>query len=227
MPTRIPRKDSEFNSYINTTAPYLAAGVPTTNGVRLGLTALEVTAWGTRKTDWNTNYALYTNPDTRTKTITGNKENLKKSFITFASPLLDRMAASTALTLADRNTLNLKERDTVPSARPSITTAPTVKAKAGEGATIGFECRVASDSSRTSRHPDADGVEVRYNVGTTAPANPAACTRSHTNKKARFSIELDIADAGKKFYGFVRWVNLSDSSKNGPWSLMVSVTITE
>ena len=57
--TRIPRKDSEFDSYINNTADYLAAGTPTTNGVRLGLSPVEVTSWGNQKTSWNTNYALY------------------------------------------------------------------------------------------------------------------------------------------------------------------------
>ncbi|MBK5284038.1 MAG: hypothetical protein JJE25_01425 [Bacteroidia bacterium] len=137
------------------------------------------------------------------------------------------MRASKNLTLADRNTLNLKERDTVPTARPAITTEPTVKAKPKAGANVLLECRVESDSSRTSRHPDADGEEVRYIIGTTAPANPAACTNSLVRKKARISIELDIADAGKKFYGFVRWVNLSEPSKNGPWSALVTVTITE
>jgi hypothetical protein len=223
----IARKDSLFNSYINNTADYLAAGAPATNGVRLGLTPTEVTAWDTRRDSWNTNYALYTDDNTRTKTITDTKNNQKDDFIDFATPLLNRMATSAAITLADRNTLNLKERDTVSTARPAITTAPTVKAKAAAGATINFECRVESDSSRTSRHPDSDAAEVRYIVGTTPPANPAACTRSHISAKARFTLELDIADAGKKLYAFVRWVNLSDASKNGPWSAMVVVTITE
>jgi len=225
--TIIPRKDSLFDSYINNTADYLPAGGPPTNGARLGLTALEITDWDGFRTRWNTEYGLYTDLNTRTKTIKDNKNQIKKDFITFATPLLERMRTSTALTTSDRNTLNLKERDTVPSARPAITTAPTVKGKPREGANVALECRVTSDSTRTSRHPDADAAEVRYNVGTTAPANPAACTRSHTNKKARFSIETDIADAGKKFYAFVRWVNLSDASKNGPWSALVTVTVTE
>lgn len=225
--TIIPRKDSLFNSYINNTADYLAAGGPPTNGTRLGLVVAEVAGWGTFRTNWNTQFGLYTNLNTRTKTITNTKNQIKKDFITFATPLLERMATSAAITLADRNTLNLKVRDTVPSARTAITTAPTVKGKSMEGANVSLECRVVSDSTRTSRHPDADAVEVRYNVGTTAPANPAACTRSHTNKKSRFTIETDIADAGKKFYAFVRWVNLSDASKNGPWSVLVVVTVTE
>jgi hypothetical protein len=227
MAGRISRVDAIFNSYINNTSAYLSTGGPPTNGVRLGLTAGEVTDWATFRGDWNSSYASYTNPDTNTKTIKDTKNAIKRNFITFASPLLDRMATSTAITLADRNTLNIKERDTTPSARPAIGTEPSVKGKSKPGANILLECRVESDSSRTSRHPDSDGAEVCFIVGTAPPRNPAECTRRQVSKKARITLELDIADAGKKFFGYVRWVNLSEPSKNGPWSQLVTLTITE
>ena len=76
--TIIARKDSLFDTYINNTADYLAAGGPPSNGARLGLTALEITGWDGFRDNWNTQYGLYTDLNTRTKTIKDNKNNIKK-----------------------------------------------------------------------------------------------------------------------------------------------------
>ncbi|MFN0275274.1 MAG: hypothetical protein ACKVPJ_05990, partial [Chitinophagales bacterium] len=138
----------------------------------------------------------------------------------------ERLLYNSAISVQQRSTLQITIKDTVKTARPAIESAPFVDVEARKGARIVIECRVNGDSSRASIHPDADEVEVRYTVATTVPASPADCNLTETSTKAKFTLELDIADAGKKFNGFFRWKNTTDKSKSGPWSLLVSTTIT-
>ncbi len=137
------------------------------------------------------------------------------------------IASNKKVTNAQREAMKITVPDTTRSQRPKIDTEPIVNATSASGARVKIECRVAKDQTRPSMHPDADAVEARYIVATTAPANPAACSQVTASSKARFKIENDIADAGKKIYGFCRWKNNSDNSKSSPWSKMFTVTITE
>jgi len=137
------------------------------------------------------------------------------------------LAKNKVVTDADRASLRITVKDTVRSSRPQITTKPVASILSSAGARIVIECRVLSDSSRPNMHEDADAIEVVYIVGIAAPANPAACAQSFISSKAKFSIQLDIADAGKKFYAFLRWKNSADDSKSGLWCNVIMITIGE
>lgn len=127
----------------------------------------------------------------------------------------------------DRVSLNITVKDGGRTPRPAITTSPSIKLKALEGGRIKFTCRVESDSSRASIHPEADAIEVRYLIGTATPAIPADCPNMTIKSKATFTLNLNLTDAGKKLYCFTRWINTSDENKSGPWNTVSSVVISD
>jgi hypothetical protein len=85
--------------------------------------------------------------------------------------------------------------------------------------------RHTADASRASMHPDADGIEMRYHLGGTAPANANACPGVKVSTKALFDFDAGIDNDGKKFYCFLRYINQSNPENNGHWSGMQSGTV--
>ena len=247
MERKIPRADGPFHSFINTSADYLAEGAPT-NAIRLGLLPPELAEWDSRRDNWNLIYAKHGDESKRTKTITAEKDDQKKAFMLFATPLLKGMALKPALTNDDRGALNLPERD-APTDRVKITTAPLAKIIPMEGGELSIRVRTTSDNNRASRHPDADHVEMRYAlVDATAASsgssggsgsNPSTgsgnqnsiptkamdCIFTESSKKAVFTVELGQENSGKRIYAFFRWVNTSKRSDSGPWSTAVQSVV--
>jgi hypothetical protein len=57
------------------------------------------------------------------------------------------------------------------------------------------------------------------------PKSSEDCPGIQVSKKAKFIIECGVKNAGQHFYGFFRWVNLTNPSNSGPWSNARSVVI--
>jgi hypothetical protein len=243
MPTRVPKSDSEFDQYIQNTTTYILAGSPTTNGARLGLTPIEIADWTSARDQWIIIYPKYTNTNTRTKTITQQKNLLKADFIEFSQPLLKRIDSSASVDEADRNVFNVPLPDRTPTPRGVINAIPYINLKAIGGGMIEVRVRTQEDGSRASRHPLADGVEVRYKLvaqgGVALPAPggnnsggqdlpPVAaseCNNSITSGKALFKIDVGQLNSGKIMYCFLRWVNISVSANSGQWSGVMQVLV--
>ena len=120
--------------------------------------------------------------------------------------------------------LGFNRRTNDPSPRPQIEAEVFAKMEPQAGSKMLFICRTDTDSSRASLAKDADSVEVRYAIGT-QPANYNACPFKEISTKARFTLELNPDDAGKRIYAFVRWRNSSDISKSGPFTDMLTTVI--
>jgi len=209
---RFPTKDDERNTFYNTSIPYLI-----TNKVRLNVSADTVTALNDLRTEWNDVYPKAKNPAESTRPLRERKDQLIKEIENTMRSAYGDIPES-ALTLDDRLTLNLPERDSEPSPRPAITQTPFIKVNSREGAQMEFICRTDSDASRASINPDSDGIELVYKIGDPAPATPSECNRFFISSKAKFNVKLDVSDAGKKMHGFARWKNTSDDNKSGPWT---------
>ena len=124
--------------------------------------------------------------------------------------------------------MGIPPRDIEPTPRPAISTVPVVEFKVLRGGEIEVTVRVTRDQTRPSKHPAADAVEVRYAmmpVGELPPEKAAQCAGTQSSKKARFKIRLGEENAGKRLYGFFRWVNISNPANNGPWSDVQTVVI--
>lgn len=116
--------------------------------------------------------------------------------------------------------MGLNVRDTEPSPRPAITDIPMVGLTPMGGGAIDVMCRRETDQTRPSMHQMADAIECRYVIVPTRMAinDPEAATKSQISKKAKFWIQAGVENAGKHFYGFFRWVNLTNPANSGQWS---------
>ena len=85
--------------------------------------------------------------------------------------------------------------------------------------------RIDKDATRASMHPLADGVEMRYQVGGTQPANATACAGSVISKKALFTFDTGSGSGEKKFYCFCRYVNLSTPANSGPFGTLNTASV--
>ena len=209
---RFPTRDDERNTFYNQSIEYLI-----TNKVRLNLSAGHEASLDGKRTEWNSVYPKAKNPAVATKPIRERKNELIVEIEKEIREVYADIPAS-VLTLDDRSTLNIPERDSEPTPRPVILDSPIIKVNSLEGAQMEFICRTDTDSTRASMHKDADGIELVYKIGEPAPTFPAECNRNHISTKAKFVLKLDLSDSGKKMTGFARWKNNTNSEKSGPWS---------
>jgi len=226
---RISRTDSKFDIFIRNTTVALLAGSPT-GAVRLGLTTDQSDQWVDYRDQWVVIYPKFTSLSTRTKTVTQDKNQLKADFIEFAQPLLNRIAVNENITTDDRNIFNLPQRDTTPTRRGAITDVPFGSLVGKGGGMMEVRARRESDATRSSKHPLADAVELRYlilNDSTTPPDEgsggdfpaPEDCRNSVSSKSALWRVSLGSAARGKTVLGYLRWVNLSNPANNSGWSM--------
>lgn len=216
----IPRPNSTFNAYILNTTKVLQQGTPAT-WQRLGLTTDENTKWIDFHDRWEQQYLLYSNKNARTTTITKDKNKLKKDFIAFATPVLLKIAAHPALNTGDRLNFRLLERDRILTKRGRIEDVPMALMQPTGGGTLNIRVRRETDKDRASRHPLADGIEMKYiitDVNAVAPHSADDCVMNYISKKAIFSFKTKPGNAGKRIYAFFRWVNLSNYENSGPWT---------
>lgn len=200
------------------------------NWKRLGLLQEHFDTWKNFQDNWIAKYLLTQNPATRTTTITAEKNSLKDDFIAFAEAPMNIIAASYNLTQTDRDIFNIPERDRTPTPRAAITEAPFTDLKGGDGCMVSFTHRVSGDASRSSIHPDADGVETKWvllDSGAPAPGAPAECPNTEFSSKAIHSLDFGIENAGKRLHSFSRWRNNSEAQKSSPWGQRMTVVLSD
>jgi hypothetical protein len=236
---RIPRADSNLNTYINSTTKHLlkADAAFGTNWQRLGLTAEEKDQWVAYNDEWNTAWqTVLTNRSggISDSNATFRKNEARKKFTKWVTDSernkLNRIGASANVTDNDRIIFHIKVRDKTLTARAQITEAPLVDFKVQEGGDVLINCREKSDSNRTSMHPLADVVEMKYiyvTPGDSAPATPNECTHTELSSKALFRFSAGMKHSGKRMFAFMRWRNNAEPAKSGPWSTIKTIIISD
>mgnify|MGYP001579323856 CR=1 FL=1 len=216
----------DYEQALKSATPPEEGAAPAINYVRLGLTDDEMEDWEEFKKEWEETYGLYVNDNTRTKTITNEKNAIKKDFTVFSEPLLTRMSGSAKITEADRLALNLPERDRERTPRAPITTAPDVALTPLEGGFIRQRQRVDADQTKASIHPLADGWKRYMKIGSPAPKNHIECPLIDVGSKALITFDGGVENDGKKIYAFYQWINMSNPANNSPVSPMAIVTVS-
>ena len=212
----IPGKDNDFFNFQNTLVEQVAI-----NYVAWGITALIKGDLDDAQAEYVPLYQATINKEDRTSTQVLAHQIGRKTYEKYLRDFInERLRFNSAITVEQRNLMGIPPRDTTTTPRAAITVVPNVTVNSKAGSIMEIECRVQSDSTRTSKLKEADDLEVRYLVGTVAPAGAGECPQSFVSKKSRFNIALNQTDAGKKFYAFARWHNGSTENKSGPWSEM-------
>jgi hypothetical protein len=223
MPDRhvFPPKDADFNDYVQHAEPYLIA-----NKVRLKIDSIDTELLTNRFIAWNNVYPQSQDPERRTTAITKNKNIARKQLEAQIRKIFADIPKS-LLTVDDRTTLNLKERDTQPTPAPVPATIPLIELEGHQGHQVFVRYKQEGgergSSRRGAKPAKISRLEFIYKTGDPAPANPEACNHVLDISRTPHKLRFEPTDSGKRFYGFARWVNTRNQP--GPWTDLLSVII--
>jgi hypothetical protein len=219
----MPVRDDDFYTFQANLVNYVVA-----NAVAWGIPAPEVTALSTRRASYEPLYLKVQNKTTRTRTDVLVHRQMRKVYEKEISVFVKAFLFNPLITDQNRMDMGIPPRDFEPTPRGKIETVPVVELLAIGGGDVKVRCRVSKDQTRYSKHPLADGIEVKYTwvpKGEMPPEKPDDCTKTQNSKKATFIIHCGPGNAGETFYGFFRWVNITNPENSGQWSNTLKVVI--
>ena len=210
-----PSKESDLNLYFQSAVPYLIA-----NSTRLLVSTTNQTDAMSQLTTWNTVYPASQNSNTKTKSIVENKDVAKNALMVQLRSIYGDIPAS-ALTIEDRNTLNLAERSTArtPVAVPSTKPIGQVDTSRRLEHTISF----TNEDGAVAKPTGVRGCQIWYKIGEAA-IDPSQLSYMATDTASPYTQKFNGENAGKNVYYWLRWENTR--GETGPWSDVVMATIT-
>lgn len=229
--SRIPRGIDEFNPYVILTVPYMQTGSPT-NAARLNISVTEVGQMQSLYAQWQPLYLKYC--DKRNSRTTAVVEQLKmiiRKFIDLdlSCHILDRIAASPAVTITDLETFNIKsgplKKMTKTIQKTAIQETVVVSIVPIGGGTVSIKCRSVS-GNRAGIIDGADSVQFCYSMGPTAPDGADKDgQRKEISTKASFLLPLGADASSKIVYLYFRWYNTKHPEISGPWSSLMMTLV--
>ena len=233
---RIPIIVDHFNAYINNTERYLrltpippptaapAAAPALANYVRLGMLDTEMASWTNFKNQWNALYAPYSDKqESRTTAIKNKLRDVQVAFQVFAQPLLTMMSGMRTVNDDDAAALHIVIHRAKPVHPVSpIIDVPIMGLKPIGGGEVKITVRRATDATRASKIVTAE-IELRYAhifIDEVVPKKIDDLFHDFISTKAIFVLHIGVHDSQKTLYAACRWVDLSNPSRNGPWTVI-------
>jgi hypothetical protein len=219
----IPRQDDDFYTFQSNLVNIVVA-----NAAAWGIPAPSVAALVARRAAYEPLYLKAENKTTRTRVDVLAHRQMRKIYEKEIRVFVKAYLYTPLVTNEDRLSMGIPPRDIEPTPRGKIETIPVVGLTAMGGGDLKVRCQVTTDATRYSRHPLADGIEVKYTwvpKGEMPPEKPEDCKNALVSKKAQFIIHCGPGNAGETFYGFFRWVNLTTPANSGQWSNFIKVVI--
>ncbi len=222
----IGRNLSDDNFY-NLQGTYVNAVV--TNEVAWGIPAPSVAALVARRAEYEPLYQTSQERNTRTKVDVATHRDMRKVYEKELREFHNEwIANNSAIPAGQKLILGGRVRDIEPSPSAPITDVPIVGLKSMGGGDIEVRARARTDQTRSSMHPDANVLDYRYVMvesGDVAPSDPEDCPKAASQSKAKFVLRAGAKYAGKRFYGFFRWLNSHRPKQEGSWSNPISVIV--
>jgi len=210
-----PSKEADLNLYFQAVVPYLVD-----NAARLGVSTTNQTTATAQLAAWNAVYPSSQNSNTRTKSIVENKDIAKENLMTTLRAIYADIPAS-ALTVEDRNTLNIMERSTTRTPVPVPSTKPIAQVDTSNRLehTISF-----TDFDGSAGKPEGvRGCQIWHKIGEPA-IDPSELSYMATDTASPYTYRFAGDVAGKNVYYWLRWENTR--GETGPWSDVVMATVT-
>lgn len=205
-----PTIDADFNSYTDTTIPYLI-----TNAKRLGISEANVTLIKGLQGSWDANWTMFKDPMQHTSIVTKTKTDLRHQIEVAMRTVFGDIPQS-ALTATDRTVLNVKERDTHGSRVGVMNHAPTVVID--ETIHLQHTLRFADPESPDSNAmPNGQMIVLQSFVGKAGLAADAIAFNNSQNV-TRFLATVGFTDAQVGQTCYYRCCYESTHGEQGPWS---------
>ena len=197
----------------------------TADGAGWGISTAEITALTAQSTAYNVLWDAAKQKRNRTQEQVDDHQAGRIAYEDYIDGFAKQhLLGNPAISDSQIRSMGFNRRTDTNSPRPAITATVFAKMVSLTSQQVQFICRTDSDASRASILKDADGVEVRYVVGS-APSGVSACPHVEFSTRARFVLQLDESAQGQKIYAFARWRNNTDAAKSGPWSDMLVVLV--
>lgn len=217
----IPNKDMELQAYA---ADFLAkiAASPAT----YGLLPADATAMAPYVTGYTANLNLATDPSTKTKVTTMQKNVSRVQIISVIRALARRVQANNTVTAAAKIALGLPVHSLVPSPIPAPVTRPMVNPMTFTPG--GLKILIVDETTPTKRKRPAGAIGAQIfsfiaPVGTAPPADLKQWAFQGIATRADFQLHYAPADSGKEASIIARWLN--GKGETGPNSIMTAVPI--
>jgi len=236
MPKRvyfIPRKDDDFFNFQGSLVNKVVA-----NKTTWAIPDAAVDALVSRRQEYEPLYHKSQVKQNRTSGDVFSHRDIRKTYEKEIREFVNAyIRYNPAITSDKKVEMSLTIRDTEPSPKPKINDIPVVYLEPKGGGDIEIYCRRETDQDRPSMHPDSDVIEVMFAMlPIHPPAQPGAvkrdgfpspeeCPEVRTSTKAHFIIQCGYKNSGQRFYGFFRWVNLTNPANSGVWSNAKTVVI--
>ncbi len=209
----IPRKNLDFATFqhnlVNQVVAHAAAW-----GISAGSVAELVAASG----KYTHHYNAISNKGERTMAhVAGHNQERKNFEKTLRQFVNAYIRGNTQINEEQMAGMMLRHRRKKRTVREYIHHAPEVWIQVKGGMVVKIYCRQVNTAGKAAVHPEADGIELRYSLGTAA-TRAAQATEVLFTKKAKNKIQLPLTQQGKKLYLFARWLNLTTPDRSSPWS---------
>lgn len=220
MADYIPGPDDEFNTYLQEQfAPDVGA-----NFAALGLSAADNTALQDANTAWGYSWPAFNNAKAAFEAATRDKDAKRAEVEAVMRRLAQKVQNNPAVTDAQKAAMGITIRKTTKTPVPPPTTVPTLARIDTSTRAILRLFFVDSTTPDTKAKPaGAQGVEIREQIGGTAPTDPNTMAFLAIETRAPYRADFEATDVGKTAYFALRWVNTK--GQPGPWSQVFNAVI--
>ena len=216
----IPRPNADFNNFQHNIATKVAA-----NAVAWNIPNAEVNALSSTSAAYGNIYNIISNKGSRTMWQVHEYNALRKTYEADLRKFVNSYLRNNKnIEAAAFTSMGIPQRGKRRKNRSAITDAPELIAQSVPGAFVRFWCRQQNHDGRASIHPESDGVEIRYSIGT-EPVDFNHAQHTFVSKKAHIRLPVKLEWRGKNLYAYARWVNLADHNRSSGWSYVVVVQV--
>ncbi len=215
--TIFPSYDTDFNGYVGRVIPYVL-----TNAVRLNLSAENNTLITGLKTAWDKNWGLFIDITKRTTVVTRTKTSLRGQLEKALRGVYNDIP-KTALTISDRNELNLKARAGRGSRTPCMKQAPRITLKSTEH--LQHRLRFKNpETPESNAVPRGQRIVLEYFVGA-AGLKEGAIVFTKTKNVSRFMVYIPFTDADVAQTCYYHCCYENTHGERTAWSMMISAVV--
>ena len=210
-----PSKEADLNLYFIFVVPYLID-----NSKRLNVSDTNATLATDALNLWMQIFPVSQNSNMRTKTIVENKDAAKNSLMQILRSIYGDIPQS-ALTSEDRNTLNIKAKNTSKTPAPVPATHPVGQVNTNNR--LEHSISYTDENGSHGKPAGVRGCQIWFKLGDPV-VKISELSYMATDTASPYVHKFEVDDAGKTIHYWLRWENTR--GETGPWSTVVTATIT-
>ncbi|WP_432671336.1 hypothetical protein [Flavobacterium sp. SM2513] len=213
--TPFPSKDIELNGYFEEAVPLLLK-----DSKRLNVSTIHQDTVSVLHEVWNGIFPLSQSKNSKTPTVIENKDIAKEN-LKAEMRLIFADIPQSALTIEDRNVLNIAAPSTSKTPAPVPVTRPVGQVNTSNRWEHEITC--SNESGGHGKPKGVRGCQI-WSKEDTPITNFDELTFVATVSKSPYIHRFPVSKSGKLMYYLLRWENTR--GEVGPWSTAVSATVT-